>query len=28
VDFIKAGVPLMLICWLVFFLFAPWYYGL
>lgn len=28
VDFIKAGVPLMLICWLAFFLFAPWYYGL
>ncbi len=28
VDFVKAGVPLMLICWLAFFLFAPWYYGL
>ena len=27
-DFIKAGIPLMLICWIAFFLFAPWYYGL
>ena len=28
VDFVKAGVPLMLICWAAFFMFAPWYYGL
>lgn len=28
VHFIKAGIPLMLICWVTFFLFAPWYYGL
>jgi di/tricarboxylate transporter len=28
VDFVKAGLPLLFILWLVFSLFAPWYYGL
>ena len=28
VDFVKTGIPLMLICWAAFFMFAPWYYGL
>jgi len=28
VDFVKAGIPLMLICWAAFSMFAPWYYGL
>ncbi len=27
-DFVKAGLPLLFIVWLVFSLFAPWYYGL
>ncbi len=27
-DFVKAGIPLLFIVWLVFSLFAPWYYGL
>lgn len=27
-DFIKAGAPLLIIVWLAFSLFAPWYYGL
>ena len=27
-DFIVAGTPLVLIVWLAFSLFAPWYYGL
>jgi di/tricarboxylate transporter len=27
-DFIRAGVPLLVILWLTFSLFAPWYYGL
>jgi di/tricarboxylate transporter len=27
-DFILAGTPLVLIVWLAFSLFAPWYYGL
>ena len=27
VDFVRAGAPLILIMWLVFSLFAPWYYG-
>ncbi len=27
-DFIKAGMPLLLICWLAFSFVAPWYYGL
>ena len=28
VDYIKYGTPLILICWLTFSLFAPWWYGL
>jgi di/tricarboxylate transporter len=28
VDFVKAGLPLLIIVWLIFSLFAPWYYGL
>ncbi|HEX6144599.1 MAG TPA: SLC13 family permease [Geminicoccaceae bacterium] len=28
VDFMRAGVPLILIIWLVFTIFVPWYYGL
>jgi di/tricarboxylate transporter len=28
IDFVKAGLPLLIIVWLVFSLFAPWYYGL
>ena len=28
VDFVKAGLPLLFIVWLIFSLFAPWYYGL
>ncbi|MCE7030524.1 SLC13 family permease [Jiella avicenniae] len=28
VDFVKAGVPLVLLVWLTFTLVAPWYYGL
>lgn len=27
-DFVKAGLPLLIIVWLTFSLFAPWYYGL
>lgn len=27
-DFLRAGVPLVLLIWLTFSLFAPWYYGL
>ncbi|HEX9568035.1 MAG TPA: SLC13 family permease [Rhodospirillales bacterium] len=26
-DFVRAGVPLILLLWLAFSLFAPWYYG-
>ncbi|MBO0904631.1 SLC13 family permease [Jiella sonneratiae] len=28
VDFVKAGVPLVLLVWLTFTIVAPWYYGL
>jgi di/tricarboxylate transporter len=27
-DFVRAGAPLVIILWLVFSFFAPWYYGL
>jgi di/tricarboxylate transporter len=27
-DFVRAGLPLILLLWVVFSLFAPWYYGL
>lgn len=27
-DFVRAGVPLILLLWIVFSLFGPWYYGL
>jgi di/tricarboxylate transporter len=27
-DFIRAGTPLLLICWIAFSLFAPLWYGL
>jgi len=27
-DYFRAGAPLIVILWLVFSLFAPWYYGL
>ena len=27
-DFVRAGLPLVFVMWLVFSLFAPWYYGL
>jgi di/tricarboxylate transporter len=27
-DFVRAGLPLTLILWLAFSLFAPWYYNL
>jgi len=27
-DFIRAGLPLILVAWVAFSLFAPWYYGL
>ena len=27
-DFMRVGIPLLLICWLAFSFFAPWYYGL
>ena len=27
-DFVKAGAPLLIVVWLAFSLFAPWYYGL
>ena len=26
-DFVKAGLPLVLLMWLTFTLIAPWYYG-
>lgn len=28
IDFVKVGSPLILICWLTFSLFAPWWFGL
>jgi di/tricarboxylate transporter len=28
IDFVKAGGPLLIIIWIAFTLFAPWYYGL
>ena len=28
VDFVRAGLPLTFVIWIVFSLFAPWYYGL
>ena len=28
VDFLKSGTPLILLLWVVFSLFAPWYYGI
>ncbi|HXK54936.1 MAG TPA: SLC13 family permease, partial [Hyphomicrobiales bacterium] len=27
-DFLRAGAPLVLLIWITFSLFAPWYYGL
>jgi di/tricarboxylate transporter len=27
-DFVKVGTPLILLVWIAFTLFAPWYYGL
>ena len=27
-DFARAGLPLVFVLWLVYSLFAPWYYGL
>ena len=27
-DFARAGIPLILVLWVTFTLFAPWYYGL
>ena len=27
-DFVRAGLPLIVLMWLVFTLFAPWYYGI
>ena len=27
-DFVRAGAPLVILLWLTFTLFAPWYYGL
>ena len=27
-DYVKFGAPLIIICWIVFSLFAPWWYGL
>jgi len=27
VDFVKAGLPLVILIWITFSLFAPWYYG-
>lgn len=27
-DFIRVGTPLMLVCWIAFTLFAPWWFGL
>lgn len=28
VDFVRAGAPLLIVIWIAFSLFAPWYYGL
>jgi di/tricarboxylate transporter len=28
IDFVKAGAPLLVLIWIVFTLFVPWYYGL
>jgi di/tricarboxylate transporter len=28
VDFMKVGVPLIIILWISYSLFAPWYYGI
>ncbi len=28
IDFVKAGAPLLVLVWIVFTLFAPWYYGI
>ena len=28
IDFVKVGTPLILLVWIAFTLFAPWYYGL
>lgn len=28
IDFVRAGMPLILLLWIVFSLFGPWYYGL
>jgi di/tricarboxylate transporter len=28
IDFVRCGTPLILLVWVVFSLFAPWYYGL
>jgi di/tricarboxylate transporter len=28
IDFVRCGTPLILLVWIVFSLFAPWYYGL
>jgi len=27
-DFARGGIPLIIVLWLAFSLFAPWYYGL
>ena len=27
-DFSRAGLPLIVVLWIVFSLFAPWYYGI
>ena len=27
-DFVRVGTPLLIIVWLTFSLFAPWYYGI
>jgi len=27
-DFMRAGIPLVILIWVVFSLFAPWYFGL
>jgi di/tricarboxylate transporter len=27
-DFVRVGTPLILLVWIAFTLFAPWYYGL
>ena len=28
IDFVKVGLPLIVLVWIAFSLFAPWYYGL